>query len=332
MTDHNNSLVLITGASGLLGRNLLEMLVEKGLRVRAVYHNNPISFSDSDLIEIVQCDLLDVIALDEVMKDVTHVYHCAGLVSFSPKNVERLYKVNMEATANMVNASLRFGVKKFIHVSSVATLSHSKEKEMIDEEMKPVTEKQNGAYGYSKYLGELEVWRGIAEGLDAAIVNPSIILGPSDRDNGSSAIFKNVYDGFNWYSEGINGFVGVKDVCKAMIMLMESEVSADRFVISAENLSYRDVFFMIADTFGKKRPTKKVTPFLAQLVWRLEAIKSLFSKTEPLVTKDTASTALEVSMYDNQKFKKSFPQYEYEPIKSIIESSCKAFQQKLNNS
>lgn len=329
--NDKNSLVLITGASGLVGRNLLEALAEKGVRTRAVYNNNPIHSISSELTEVVQCDLLDVIALDEIMKDVTHVFHCAGLVSFSPKNVDKLYKVNMEATANMVNASLRLGVKKFIHVSSVAALSHSKEKTMIDEEMKPVTEKQNGAYGYSKYLGELEVWRGIAEGLDAVIVNPSIILGPSENNNGSSAIFKNVYDGFNWYSEGVNGFVGVKDVCKAMMLLMDSKVSAERFIICAENISYRDVFFNIADAFGKKRPSKKVTPFLAQLVWRLEAVKSLFSKTEPLVTKDTAATALELSYYDNSKLKSLLPQFEYESVKSVIEEACKAFQQKLNN-
>ena len=191
-------------------------------------------------------------------------------------------------------------------------------------------ETSNSNYAQSKYLGELEVWRGIGEGLDAVMVNPVIILGRGDWNAGSSQIFKSVYEEFPWYTEGVNGFVDARDVAKAMIDLMDSDISGERFIVSAGNKTYRQVFNLIANAFGKKQPYKKVTPFIAALVWRLEAIKNLLTGKKPLVTKETAQSALSNACYDNSKLLRFLPAFNYRTIEETISETCAAMQQQLN--
>jgi nucleoside-diphosphate-sugar epimerase len=163
------------------------------------------------------------------------------------------------------------------------------------------------------------------------MVNPVLILGAGNWNDGSSRVFKSVYEEFPWYTEGITGFVDVRDVAKAMIQLMESDISAERFIISAENRNFREVFTLIAKAFGKKTPHKKVTPLLAKIVWRLEAIKSRFTGQEPMVTKETAGTALAKVNFDNGKLKKFLPGFTYRPVEETITDTCAVIQQKLNN-
>ncbi len=324
-------LVLVTGASGLLGMELAGQLIDKGYRVRALYNSKaPTKIPEKQGLEWIQCNILDVIQLEESMHGVSYVYNCAGLVHFSPSRKKDLYKVNVEGIGNVVNAALAASVKKMVHVSSVAALGRLREDEAVTEKMQWTEDTSNSIYGHSKYLGELEVWRGVAEGLDAVVVNPSIILGAGDWKEGSTEIFKSVFDEFPWYAEGVTGFVDVRDVASLMIQLMESPVNAERFIVSAENAVYRDVFNQIADAFKKKRPHKKVTPFIASLVWRLEKIKSLFSGNDPLVTKETAITALSKVHFDNSKLLRFLPTFSYRPLSETISYTCRALQQKLN--
>lgn len=202
---------------------------------------------------------------------------------------------------------------------------------MVDETMNWTEETSNSSYGQSKYLAEMQVWRGIGEGLDAVMVNPVIILGPGDWNGGSSQIFKNVYNEFPWYADGITGFVDVRDVVKAMMQLMNSPVTAERFIISAENRSYDDVFNLIAKAFGKKPPHKKVTRGIAKMVWRLEAIKSYFTGKDPLVTRETAATAMAKVYFDNRKLTRFLPGFTYRKIEESIADTCHVLQQKLNS-
>lgn len=324
-------MILVTGGSGLLGKELIIQLLAQGKQVRAIYNKTPLPDFHSDKLEQVQCNILDVIGLEEAMKGIEQVYHSAAIVTFNPKKKRELFKINIEGTANVVNASLDAGVKKMVHVSSVAALGRIRENTPINETMNWTEETSNSRYGQSKYLAELEVWRGIGEGLDAVMVNPVLILGDGDWNSSSSRVFKSVYEEFPWYTDGITGFVDVRDVAKAMIQLMESNISAERFVISAEDRNFQDVFNLIAKAFGKKPPHKKVTPALAKIVWRLEAIKSRFTGKEPLVTKETAATALAKVHFDNSKLKKYLPGFTYRTIEETITHTCALLQQKLNS-
>ncbi len=324
-------MILVTGSAGLLGKELLSQLLAQGKQVRALYNKTPLPDIHNDQLEQIQCNILDVIGLEEAMQGIDQVYHCAAIVTFNPKRKRELYQVNIEGTANVVNVALDAGVKKMVHVSSVAALGRIRENEPINETMNWTEETSNSRYGQSKYLAELEVWRGIGEGLNAVMVNPVMILGAGDWEGGSSRIFKSVYEEFPWYTEGMTGFVDVRDVAKAMIQLMESDISAQRFIISAEDRSFRDMFDLIAKTFGKRPPHKKVTPMLAKLVWRLEKWKSRFNGKEPLITKETAATAMAKVHFDNSKLKKFLPGFSYRPIEETITDTCAAFQQKLNS-
>ena len=324
-------MILVTGGSGLLGKELIRQLLDEGKQVRAIFNKTPLPDFQSENLQQFQCDILDVVGLEEAMQDIEQVYHCAAIVTFNPRLKYQMFKINIEGTANVVNAALDAGVKKMIHVSSVAALGRIREDEPINETMNWTEETSNSKYGQSKFLAEMQVWRGIGEGLDAVIVNPVIILGPGEWDSGSSSIFKTVYNEFPWYADGTSGFVDVRDVVKAMIALMNSNISAQRFIVSAQNRSFGDVFNLIARAFGKKPPHKKVTPLLAKIVWRLEAVKSLFTGKAPLITKETARTAMAKVTIDNSKLKKYLPDFEYRKIEDTITDTCKALQQKINN-
>lgn len=324
-------MILVTGGAGLLGSELIQQLLARGSQVRAIYNKTLLPHFPANQPEQFQCNILDVMGLEEAMQDVEEVYHCAAIVSFDPSAKEELFKVNIEGTANVVNAALATGVKKLVHVSSVAALGRIRENETIDETMNWTEETSNSNYGKSKYLGELEVWRGIGEGLNAVIVNPVIILGEGDWNAGSSQLFKSLYDEFPWYTNGITGFVDARDVAKAMIALMESDISSERFIISAENKTYQDLFNLIATAFGKKLPYKKVTPFIAGVVWRLEAMKSRFTGKKPLITKESAGTALASVHFENSKLLDWLPGFQYRTVEETIKDICKRMKLKLTS-
>jgi nucleoside-diphosphate-sugar epimerase len=323
-------MVLVTGGAGLLGNELIAQLLAQGNKVRAIYNTTPLANFHSHNLQQFQCNILDVVGLEEAMKDIEQVYHCAAIVTFNPRRRLEMFKINIEGTANVVNAALDAAVKKMIYVSSVAALGRIREDEVINETMNWTEETSNSNYGQSKYLAELEVWRGIGEGLNAVMVNPVVILGAGDWNSGSSKIFQSVYNEFPWYSDGTTGFVDVRDVVKAMMQLMESDITAQRFILSAQNKKFKEVFDLIAKEFGKKPPQKKVTPLIAKIVWRAEAFKSMFTKQDPLLTKETAKTAMAKVKFDNSKLLKFLPQFTYRKIEETIIDTCTAFKQKLN--
>ncbi|MCU0373684.1 MAG: NAD-dependent epimerase/dehydratase family protein [Chitinophagaceae bacterium] len=317
-------MTFVTGGTGLLGTHLILKLHAAGHPVKALYRSH-IPAVVKDKATWIQGDILDVVLLEEVMKGVEYVYHVAGLVSFNPADRPMLFKINVEGTANVVNACIDAGVKKLIHVSSVAALGRIRPGVSIDETMKWTPETSNSIYGKTKYLAEMEVWRGISEGLPAAMVNPVIIIGEhGDWTKGSMNIFRNIKNGFPWYSTGSTGFVDADDVAAAMIALMHSDVSGQKFILSADNVSYQDFFYKVADAFGVKRPHKKVTPLLAALVWRFEKIKSIFTGKQPLITKETAHTGMATTSFNNKKLLQFLPQFSYTSIDASVKRICAA--------
>jgi len=256
------------------------------------------------------------------MQNVKQVYHCAAIVSFNPKEKVLLQQLNIEGTKNIVNACINANVEKLIHVSSVATLN-KKASGLITEKTNTEIDDAISEYGKTKYLSEMEVWRGIGEGLNAVIVNPSIILGAGNWNSGSTGIFKSAFDEFPWYTNGSNGFVDVDDVVKAMVLLMNSSVTNERFILSGWNLTYKYVFDKIANAFNKKKSHKKVSPFLAAIVWRMEKLKSMITGSNPLLTKETAASAQAKVEYDNSKLLNQFPEFSYSSFEKSITKICK---------
>lgn len=321
-------MILVTGATGLVGSQLIQQLIAQQQKIKALYRST-IPFEHA-LIEWVKADILDIVALEEAMQGVKQVYHCAAIVSFNPKQKQTLHKTNIEGTANVVNACLNTNIEKLLFVSSVAALGRIREDKPIDETMNWTEETSNSEYGKSKFLAEMEVWRGIGEGLNAVIVNPTIILGSADWEKGSAKIFKTVYNEFPWYTEGTTGFVDVVDVANAMIQLMNSNIAAQRFILSAETTSYKNLFYQIAAAFNKKPPYKKVTPLIAAIVWRLEVLKGKLTGIEPLLTKETAKTAQAKVHFDNSKLKKFLPGFSYTSLQNSIERICGELKQMHN--
>lgn len=322
------NMVFVTGATGLVGSHLVQALVRQGTAVRAFYRAHIPTYAGADKVEWIQGDILDIISLEEALQGIQQVYHCAAIVSFNPQKTKSLFQTNVEGTANVVNACIAAGVQKLLYVSSVAAIGRLNRDGAIDEKVQWTPKANNSAYGKSKYLAEMEVWRGVGEGLDAVIVNPSIILGAANWDGGSSQIFKTVYNEFPWYTDGVTGFVDVVDVVKAMMLLMESPVSAERFILNAENLPFHQLFTKIANCFGKRPPHRRVSSFLAGMIWRWEAVKYKLTGKSPLLTRETAASAQAKVFFNNGKLLKYFPNFKYTAINDTIRRICNELKDK----
>jgi len=328
-------MVLVTGGTGFLGAYIIKSLVEKGLPVRALRRTSPLPFFIPKCIiqkvEWVEGDVLDVVSLQDAMEGIQGVIHSAAVVSFHAADRQLLHQINIEGTANVVNAAIDAGVQRFIHVSSVAALGRSNKSETINEARSWQPSQSHTHYAISKHGAELEVWRGFAEGLEGAIINPSTILGFGNWHGSSSAIFKNVYRGFPWYSEGINGFVGVEDVAEAAVQLLQSNIHGKRFIVNAENWRFQELFNSIADGFGVERPHRKATPFLGEIAWRAEALKGWLKGEKPLLTKQSARVAHSRTQFDNGALLKALPQFSYTPLQQVIEKACQQYMQAVKS-
>jgi dihydroflavonol-4-reductase len=323
----------MTGGTGFLGAYIIKELVQKGYFIRALRRNNKLpSFIPTHIfnpVEWVEGDILDVSVLENAMEAMDVVIHAAAKVSFVSDEQQSMFQINIGGTANVVNAALQKKISRMVHISSVAALGRTTNGEIINESKQWEETNINTNYAISKFNAEMEVWRGIGEGLNAVIINPSTILGYGDWNNSSNAIFKNVYNEFPWYSNGINGFVDVEDVARATVLLMESNISNERFILNAENWSFRQLFNTIADGFGKKHPHKEATPALAAIAWRLEKIKSFFSRQPSLLTKESARIAQTKTYFDNSKILKALPGFSFMPLEIAVKTACNHYLQSL---
>jgi dihydroflavonol-4-reductase len=314
--------ILVTGGTGLLGSELLRQLVELGGTIRAIRR----ATSRMDLvknfqekIEWVEADLLDIGALEDAFEGITHVFHCGAVVSFSSKYAEKMKQINVEGTANVVNLSLDFGIKKLIYVSSVAAIGRTIGKNDIDEATKWENSAANSNYALTKYLAEQEVWRGISEGLNAAMVNPAIILGDGFFDEGSIRFFRQIKNGLKFYPPGGSGFVDARDVADFMIRLMDSEISAERFLLCGENVKYQSFFEMVAQKLNVDPPKYLVKKWMAECAWIFGFFQQKIFGVEPMVTRETARNSLETWVYQNKKSLKKFPDFNYRTLAETID-------------
>jgi dihydroflavonol-4-reductase len=280
-------------------------------------------------VQWIEGDVLDSMLLYDAMRDADAVIHAAAIVSFSKSERHQMYHVNVEGTANVVNAAIENKVKRFLHISSVAALGRTTKTETITEEKKWEENKNNTHYAISKYHSELQVWRGFAEGLQGVVINPSTVLGYGDWHQSSCAIFKNAYREFPWYTTGINGFVGVEDVAEAAVQLALSDIDQQKFIVNAENWSFQQLFDTIADGFGKKHPHKEASKGMGEIAWRLEKIKALFTGRKPLLTRETAKVAHSKTSFDNSALLNALPGFQFTPLETVIKNSCEKYTEAL---
>lgn len=313
-------MILVTGGTGLLGSHLIHNLANAGKSVRATYrdpkriekvkslfsfYNTPFEVFQS--IEWVECDVLDVVTLEEAMTGCEKVYHCAAMVSFQKKDYQTMLRINKYGTANVVNVAMGLGVKRFMHVSSTASVGKTPLDptgyRSVVETNKWIADDQHSGYAISKYLSENEVWRGIEEGLNAVIINPSVILGPGDWNESSLSIFRTLNNGLKFYTLGANAFVDVRDVVFAMTQLMERpEAFNQRYLCTGNNVTFKQLFDVTAKQMNKKAPFLVAKSFLSGLAWRVSWLLSLVTGHQT-VTKESASSAQAKVSYDSSKLK-----------------------------
>ena len=297
-------MVAITGANGLLGSAVINKLANESIdfvALKRVNSNIDSLVSTNSKISYRDLDILDSTTLLEGLKGATTVIHAAALVSFNPRRAKEIFEVNVEGTKNVVNACLELKIPRLIHISSVAALGREKSTETIDESSKWVDSPYNTDYAKSKYLAELEVFRGREEGLQISIVNPSIILAQAEWTRSSAALFKYVWNENKFYAAGTMNYVDVRDVVELILRIYKTNRSGERFIANAGSVSSKQLFSEIAKRFGKKAPSILATPLLTWLATNVEFFRSIITKSEPLVTKQTAKIASDTFHYSNQK-------------------------------
>lgn len=328
-------MILVTGGTGLVGAHLLLYLLENDKQqVSALFRSEMQKaktqslfkyYNKEDLfsaIHWIEGNILDITSLEKAYENCTQVYHCAAQISFDPNDEELLRKTNIEGTANIVNFCIAKKVQKFCFVSSIAALGNPTQNETtITESSEWNPELAHSDYALSKYGAEMEVWRGLHEGLPSVIVNPGIILGPYpenwDKTKGSGALFHTIKKGMPFYSSGSTGYVSVNDVIKAMHQLMNSSISGERFILVAENRTYKDIIFSIASLLNAKKPGFEVKKGMLELGWRLDALVSFVFRTRRKLTKHNANALLNTDQISNEKIKTTL-HFEFEAIDEYL--------------
>ncbi|MBN2486521.1 MAG: NAD-dependent epimerase/dehydratase family protein [Bacteroidales bacterium] len=330
-------MILITGGSGLVGSHLVTELLAQGFQVRVLVRSGESKnwirkvmgyyMPDPDnalkKVEWANGDILDKVSLAEALQGVDYVFHCAAVVSFSRSDRKYMLDVNIRGTANLVDACLAAGIKKLVHLSSIAAIKAGLPGTFaIESNGWPEGHKLN--YAYSKTQGEFEVWRGITEGLNAVILNPSVILGPGNWKSGSPKFFSTVYKRLKFYTRGVTGFVDVCDVVKVMVMFMQNNIHSQRYIVSAENLSYQQLFTAIALSLGVKPPSVYAAPALTRLAVYAGMVKSALFFSPPLITAETERSAHKVNHYSSDKLIGDTG-FTFLPVESSIERIAKLF-------
>lgn len=331
-------MILVTGGTGLVGSHLLYHLLLENDSIKAIYREKSnltevkkvfacygdVSKKLFEKIDWFKADLNDISSLENAFKDVKIVYHCAALVSFAPNDYQEMRKVNIEGTSNIVNLCISNSIKKLCFVSSIATIEKSLKSNRINEEDLWTTSTDKSGYAITKYGAEMEVWRASQEDVNVIIVNPGVILGCGFWQKGTGELFKKIHKGLKFYGEGVTGFVGVKDVVKIMVQLMQSDIKNERFILVSENTSFKDIFYQIADGLNVKRPNIKVSKLMSETAWRINSLTSKITRKSPKLSKYSAKALHNKKYFTSDKIKKT-GDYKFQPLSKTIDEICKVY-------
>ncbi|MEP2772822.1 MAG: SDR family NAD(P)-dependent oxidoreductase [Fulvivirga sp.] len=317
-------MILVTGATGFLGSYICRKLLDEKLKFIALKRpSSSLALLEDvkDQITWHEGDITKIDSIDSILDKIDTVIHSAAIVSFHHSEYDLMTKVNVEGTKNLVNSCLNYGINKMIFVSSVAALGRSKAEGAIDETNKWQESKYNTHYGESKYLAELEVWRGHVEGLQSVILNPSVILGPGDWNNSSSSIFKYVWDEKPFYTEGYINYVDVRDVTSILYKLLKSNTIGERYIVNAGKVTFKSMFDKIALRFNKKQPKIKATGALVKIGLFLAWLKYIFTKKKPVITRETARVGKTQIYFDNSKVVSEL-NHTFVPLDETLDWAC----------
>lgn len=320
--------ILVTGATGFLGAHVIAALLRKneGKVIGFKRSNSPMHLVTDfqDQVKWIDGDILDIFSLEDAMEGVDEVYHTAAIVSYHPSLKSEMENVNIEGTSNVVNACLEKKVGKLLHISSIAAIGRINGQSLVSEKNKWNTWAGTSSYGMTKHKAEIEVFRGIAEGLHANMINPSVIIGSGYWDRGTSRFFPRVHHGQKLYPAGATGFVDVKDVAELSIRLMNQPDSGKRVIANAVNLNFLEFFNLLAKKMNVPGPSFKVNSFLAGVAWRTEAIRSKLFNVAPFLTKETAHAAMTKFEFDNT-LSKEMLDMQYRNFEQTVERTAKDY-------
>jgi dihydroflavonol-4-reductase len=326
-------MIAITGANGLLGSFIVRKLIEKQSHFVAIKREG----GDTTLLHDVagkirwhNADILNPLQLHEALEGCTHVIHAAAFISFSPHRAKQIMEINAVGTRNVVNACLQQNIKRLVHISSVAALGRQKNQTLINEDNKWIENPLNSVYANSKYRAELEVFRGQEEGLNTVILNPSVILAAADWNRSSAQLFKYSSKQKPFYIDAFLNYVDVRDVASCVYHLLEHDCQAQRFIVSAGNISYKNFFEKIAQLLNTKPPGLKLTKDILKVIAQAETVRSWFTRSEPLITREMAQLAESRYLYDNQKIR-NILNFEFQTIDNTLEWCCDYYNKKINS-
>ncbi len=335
-------MILVTGGTGLVGSHLLLKLVQSGSSVRAIHRKQSNLervrkifgyYTDDaqtlfDKIEWIEADIIDIPALEIAFDQITHVYHTAALISFDPQNFDTLEKINTEGTANIVNLCIAHGVQKLCYTSTIGAIGRTLGSGMADEE-NAWTPREANVYGLTKQAAEMEVWRGSQEGLPVVMVNPGVIIGPGFWHSGSGDLFTVAKKGYRFYPPGGTGFITVHDVIKMMVTLMDSEITNERYIAVAENLTFKEILTKITAELGIKPPSVQLKYWQLEIGRWLDWLKNLFFKNGRRITKNSIYSLKHREIYNNQKIKNAL-NFEFEALDETISFCCEKFKEEYH--
>lgn len=313
-------MILLTGATGFLGTYLIDTLLTAGYEIRVLVRDaeNRQLPPWSKLVEVVSGDILDALVLRKALEGIDLVIHAAAMVSFSRGDTPALLNINVRGTETLIDACLEVEQPRIIHVSSIASIGRTTDNSLADEETPWLAQQAQSGYALSKYKAEREVYRGIAEGLEAVIVNPGVILGSGDWNQGTPQLFARVADGLRFCPQGVNGWVGAKDVASACRFLMEHPApNGSRFILVGENDSYQNVFGRMAEALGVKGPQQTLPRWvLVGAAILVERVSQWLRKPAQL-TAAAMRSATGFQAYDGTKITQMG--FEYTPIPQLIQ-------------